>query len=839
VRLAEGGTNGTAGVPAPARVLFLIDELDIGGTEQQILELVSRLDRRRYAPLVCCFRPGRVSREIEAAGVPVFVFRKRAKLDVRLIWNLVRLMRRERVDLLQTYLFTANTWGRLAGRLAGVPIIVTAERNVDMWEQGIKRVLGVVLDRWTRITTANSEAVKAYLTRKGLRGDKVRVIYNGVDASRFDGSVDADATRAELGIPAHHAVVGLLARLEPQKDPRTFLQAAAMVAETCPAVSFLVVGGGSLYEDLRREAEDLDIARRVVFTGPRRDVARLLAVCDVTVICSLKEGMSNSIMESMAAGKPVVASRVGGNPELIEDGESGFLVRPRDAVGLASAVRRLVEDPALARAFGQRARARISKQCSVDAMVDATRRLYDELIRSSALPVRPLARATPMAAAGDEAVHPVPGPGRSPRTIALVASQFPRYVDAYFLREVSALAARGLRFRIFSLRGFRGDVVHAAARPLLADTVYVPFLWSWPLLRAHGRFLRTSPGRYVGALAAVVAGCLTRPRALLRSLAVFPKSVYFAELVREEGIEHIHANWASHPATSALVMSRLTGVPWSFAGHASDIYLDGSMLVEKIHAAKFVVTCTRHNKDFLVERAGAETADKIVVSYHGVDLNRFRPAPGERGEGFRILTAGTLRECKGLPDLIEACRILAARGISLQCAIVGDGADRRSLERLIQRAGLADRVRITGFLSQEALIPLYQDASVVVLPALPESHFGIPNILLEALAVETPVVCTPLPSLSEIMEDGQYGLFTPERSPAALAAALETLARDPERRRAMGRAGRQMVEALFDTAKNVGTLEALFRPSDSATPAGVPPESPATSRRAGTTARSR
>jgi len=808
----------------PTRTLFLIDELDIGGTEQQILELVKRLDRTRYLPHVCCFRPGRVAREIEAAGVPVFVLPKRAKVDGRLILSLVRLLRRERIHLLQTYLFTANTWGRLAGRLARVPIIVSSERNVDMWEQGFKRVLGRLLDRWTHVTIGNSEAVKAYLTRKGLPADKVRVIYNGVDPDRFTGPVAIDDIKSELGIPPNHAVVGLLARLEPQKDPHTFLQAAALVAATCPAVSFLVVGGGSLYENLRREAASLGLAERVIFTGPRRDVARLLAVCDVSVISSLKEGMSNSIMESMAAGKPVVATRVGGNPELIQDGETGFLTQPGDVVALANAIRRIVEDPPLARALGLQARARISQRFSVDAMVDATERLYDELVSTRDRPV---------------AIGPSPSPDRSHRTIALVASQFPRYVDAYFLREISALAARGLRFRIFSLRGFSGDVVHAAARPFLADTVYVPFLFSWPLLRAHGRFLRRNPGRYFGALLAVVAGCLTRPRSLLKSLAVFPKSVYFAELILEEGIGHIHANWASHPATSALVMARLTGVAWSFAGHASDIYLDGSMLPQKIQAAKFVVTCTRHNKEYLTRLAGAETADKIVVSYHGVDLKRFRPVEGERADGFRILTAGTLRGCKGLPDLIEACRILAARGIAFQCAIVGDGSDRRSLERLIRRAQLADRIQITGFLSQEDLIPLYQQASVVVLPALSESHFGIPNILLEALAVETPVVCTALPSLSEVMEDGRHGLFVPERSPQALADALEALARDPERRRAMGTAGRQMVEALFDTQKNVATLEALFPAPNSVTSAETPSGSAAASSRAGAIARAR
>jgi glycosyltransferase involved in cell wall biosynthesis len=429
---------------------------------------------------------------------------------------------------------------------------------------------------------------------------------------------------------------------------------------------------------------------------------------------------------------------------------------------------------------------------SVNAMVDETQRLYDEVSRVETQP--------------RGAVPVVDG---TRRTVGLVASQFPRHVDAYFLREISALAARGVRFRIFSLRTFKSDIVHAAARPFVADTVYVPFVLSWPLLRANGRFLRRNPGRYLRALAEVVSGCLSRPRSLLLSVAVFPKSVYFAELAEQEGLAHIHANWASHPAASALVMSMLTGIPWSFAGHASDIYVDGSMLRDKIRA-KFVVTCTHHNRT-ISSGSGAATRDKVTVSYHGVDLDRFKPDPNARGDRFTILTAGTLRECKGLPDLIEACRILADRGVSFFCSIVGDGEERRPLERLIRKKGLEDRIRITGYLAQEHIIPLYQQADVVVLPALSESHFGIPNILLEAFAVETPVICTPLASLDEVMKDGVHGLYIRERDPGALADALATLAGDPARCRAMGAAGRRQIEALFDSDKNVTTLLALFR----------------------------
>ena len=298
---------------------------------------------------------------------------------------------------------------------------------------------------------------------------------------------------------------------------------------------------------------------------------------------------------------------------------------------------------------------------------------------------------------------------------------------------------------------------------------------------------------------------------LLRALVAFPKAVYFAALVQAQQIAHVHANWATHPAMSALVIARLTGVPWSFTGHASDIYLHTTMLAEKIQAAKFVITCTRYNRDYLIRIAGEATASKIMVSYHGVDLKKFRPVPKGVAVPFKLLAVGTLMQGKGFSDLIEACRILGDRGLAFDCTIVGDGRARPRLARLIRRYGLTNRVRITGYLPHEALIHLYQQASVVVLPALSESHFGIPNVLLEAMAVETPVVCTPLPSLAEVVQDGKHGLYVPERDPQALADTMEALARNPEQCRAMGVAGRRKIEELFDSEKNVDVLVSLFR----------------------------
>ena len=180
--------------------------------------------------------------------MPVFTLRKRAKLDLRLIAGLVTLMRRERIDIVQTYLFTANTWARLAAIIARVPVIVSSERNVDMWEERFKPTIGRWLDRFTYRTTGNSQAVKDYLVKKGSgAGEGRRRSTTASIPSASKGSrVTPGVTRSELGIPPHHSVVGLLARLEPQKDPLTFLRAAAILVKKLPTVSCLVIGGGSL-----------------------------------------------------------------------------------------------------------------------------------------------------------------------------------------------------------------------------------------------------------------------------------------------------------------------------------------------------------------------------------------------------------------------------------------------------------------------------------------------------------------------------------------------------------------------------------------------------------------
>jgi glycosyltransferase involved in cell wall biosynthesis len=365
------------------RVLFVIDELDIGGTEQQIRELARHIDRARFEPIVCCFRHGAKAREIEELGVRVIHEPKHLKADPGLVVRLARRMRQERIDLVQTYLWTANTWARLAARMAGVRFVVASERNVDIWEERYKRVIGRWLARSTDRIIANSEAVRRYLLdRGGLAPDKVVTVYNGVNFDRFHVPCDPALRRAELGLPGDAVLAGVVARVEPAKDHATLLRALALISRRVPRLHLVIVGGGGEVARLQSSAIELGIADKVRFTGPRTDAAEWLQSLDISVLSSVKEGLSNTVLESMAAGRPMVATDVGGNAEVIVEGETGFLVPPRDPAALGEALARLAQSPEAMARFGRAGRKRVHAMFSVSRMVARTEALYLELAAS-------------------------------------------------------------------------------------------------------------------------------------------------------------------------------------------------------------------------------------------------------------------------------------------------------------------------------------------------------------------------------------------------------------------------------------------------------------------------
>ncbi|MBI4488809.1 MAG: glycosyltransferase family 4 protein [Deltaproteobacteria bacterium] len=423
------------------------------------------------------------------------------------------------------------------------------------------------------------------------------------------------------------------------------------------------------------------------------------------------------------------------------------------------------------------------------------------------------------------------------KRLAYLMGTFPALTETFILGEIHALRAQGIDLHLFALRRPKGVHKTPEAEDLAARTLYSPSFLSRRLWEPNLRALRRSPGRYLKILAEVIVRTLVNPVHCLKSLGMLPVAVAFAEVIRERGIERIHAHWANYPATAAYIISRLLNIPYSLTAHIYDATLIRTMMREKFRRAEFVVTCTRWNQQ-LITALVPEAEGKVLVNYHGIFLDKFLPNGkrlSEDKEKFHIVSCGSLYPRKGFPDLLKACQLLRDRGSSFRCTIIGEGPLRPRLERFIREHQLEQCVDLLGALPQREVIRHYQKADLFVLPCMTD-HLGwdelfsdpllllevglaipfrpitdgIPNVLVEAMAMGIPVVSTTVAGIPELIKDGQNGVLVPERNPLALAAAIDRLFKDSHLRRELAQRGRDTVLQRFDRSKNIQELLKIF-----------------------------
>jgi glycosyltransferase involved in cell wall biosynthesis len=301
----------------------------------------------------------------------------------------------------------------------------------------------------------------------------------------------------------------------------------------------------------------------------------------------------------------------------------------------------------------------------------------------------------------------------------------------------------------------------------------------------------------MGALWRLVRENAGSPEFLAKNLVFFPKAVWLADWARRHGATHLHGGWATYPASVARTAAALAGLPYSFSGHAHDIYLDTTGLGGKLRGAAFASTCTRSNRAHLLGLAPGLAGERVVVVHHGLRRAAFARA-GRAPGPLRILSVGTLFPHKGFGPLIEALALLRDEGRDFRATIVGGGPLEAELRGRVQAAGLAERVALTGALAQAQVVPHFVAADVFVLLAQPEWHWGIPNVVVEALAARNAVVTTRFGSVEELVRDGETGLLVPPRDPRAVAEALRRLAEDEPLRRRLAEAGHEIVAREFD-----------------------------------------
>ncbi|MDJ0705007.1 MAG: glycosyltransferase [Leptolyngbyaceae cyanobacterium MO_188.B28] len=418
--------------------------------------------------------------------------------------------------------------------------------------------------------------------------------------------------------------------------------------------------------------------------------------------------------------------------------------------------------------------------------------------------------------------------------IGFLLKTFPKLSETFILNEILELERQGLNLHIFSLRRPTDTQFHPAVSQVRAPVTYIPSLMpkysredEEALLAVNLELLQQNPNGYLSNLN------FYRDRSEDRQLNELLQAGYLAMAMQKLGVTHLHVHFANVPTATAELAKQFCQIPYSITAHAKDIYLsEPEALNRRMASAEFVLTCTDYNRNYLESIATHNTP--IHLAYHGLDLTRFRleedwihqetmssaspfssplSSPLPTSDTPLILSVGRFCEKKGFPYLFEACHSLKQKGLRFHCGIVGYGPLQEQFERQIEDLGIADVVTIIGQLTQDQLIEYYRQTDIFVLPCQVTEdgdRDGIPNVLLEAMAMRAPVISTDISGISELITSNQNGILVPEKDPHALSIELERLLQQPQLRALLGQAGQWKVHQDFALEANVKQVKDLL-----------------------------
>jgi glycosyltransferase involved in cell wall biosynthesis len=369
--------------------MFPINQLGVGGAEQQLMELVKGIDKNRFEPIVVSLYPGgALEPEIKAMpGVELICLNRKGKYDFLILFKIYRLLRQKKVQIIQPFLTPASFFGMVPSltnrRLVKIVTERCGVRVNPRLGSSLYRKAEDFFTRFADWVVPNSKAGEDYVVKRGISPASVKVIYNGINLDRLKPNPDAVAKiKQQLKLPEGGKIVGITASLTPAKDHQTFLQAAKIVSLISPDTRFAVLGDGPLRPELEKTAQELGIDSVVTFFGNQRDVGSYISSYDIACLTSFDhEGCSNATLEAMALGKPVAVTDVGGNREVVENGVTGLLSPPKNPDVLAHNIVTYLKQPELAQRIGQAARQRVMAQFGIPRMVQEYQDLFEAALR--------------------------------------------------------------------------------------------------------------------------------------------------------------------------------------------------------------------------------------------------------------------------------------------------------------------------------------------------------------------------------------------------------------------------------------------------------------------------
>jgi glycosyltransferase involved in cell wall biosynthesis len=406
-----------------------------------------------------------------------------------------------------------------------------------------------------------------------------------------------------------------------------------------------------------------------------------------------------------------------------------------------------------------------------------------------------------------------------PPILGMILKGYPRISETFISNEILLLEKLGFSIHLFSMRRPRENFTHNSIKQIRASVDYLPetLLKPLPRLLYHNVLLAAKHPKTYAAVAKIAARRFLRTRKSATIKHLMQAGYLAHRLLPGTGVTHLHAHFAHSPTSVAMFTSRLTGLPFSFTAHAKDIYTtDPRQLREKIQLARFVVTCTEYNRRHLAGLCdGAQTA--IHRIYHGIDTRLFcgsQEKPSPPAPPYRILTIARLTPKKGLPTILKALKLLGEQGVVVKHTLIGDGDDREKTMALIESLGLSGISRWLGTRPHHEVLEHFRKADLFVLGCEVASNGdrdGIPNVLLESMAMGVPVVTTHISAIPELVEDQKTGLLVPPGRPDRLAAAMLRLLTDEGLRNRIVPAARRCIADGFDNRQLINDLAAVYR----------------------------
>ncbi len=709
------------------KIALIIDVLeDIkGGAERQLFELIKGIDKDRFEVFLFILHQNSIPKDIVDLNVNTQALKIKRIYDFKGIYKgfrFTQFLKKEKVRILMTYHFGSDIWGTVFGKLSRVPVIVSNRRDEGFWRKKYHILAYKLVNRWVDKVIVVSEAVKAMVLRdEKVDSEKVEIIYNGVDVERFSKAQIC----TDLGLLAGAKVITCVGNLRPVKGHRYLVEAAVVIIAKFPQAHFLLVGDGELRSELIRLTQQLKIENNVHFLGKRDDVPSILAATDICVLPSLSEGLSNTLLEYMASGKPVIATRVGGNIEVIRNEENGILIPVKDSQALAYQVIRLLTDGALANALAQNARVDVKERFNLQKQISYTETSLKEALEEK----------------------------EKIKILHLISS-----IGLFGAEKVLlSLADCGNKF---GLKSFAGaiknlhnphlEIIEEAKKLSLNSVVF----------ESRGRF---------------------------DLVAIFRIARFLKE--NNIDIIHTHNYKSDILGMFAAFMTGSKWIATNHVWHGFDRKLRFYERLDAfiLRFAERAVAVSDEIQQDLIKKGIPQI--KIKVINNGINIQQFNPAGSNNGlrrslgvndTDVLVTNISRLSPEKGHEALLKAAKEITAKNAQVKFLIVGDGQLLQKLKSNAQDSGLDGKVIFTGI--RRDISDILRVSDIYVNSSFIE---GLPITILEAMAAQLPVVATKVGAVPKVIKNEVNGILVEIGDIRGLSEAILSLAGHAEMRKAL------------------------------------------------------